>query len=151
MGDNPDQLARYSLALETVGTYFRALGPDAIVEPGQVSTILRQALRAVGANEALTQLEAAQLPLWGPYADPDFRPDNTPGEAISTQELRNMYGPPKAGNPYDPSDPLQLIGYGLYQSGMKENAIAPILLGIAARQGSVTTPSTSESTGASGR
>lgn len=152
VGDNPEQLARYNLALETVATYFRALGPDALVEPAQVSMLIEDALRAVGANEILGNWQAARAPLHIKYLDdPDFKPDQAPDEGISQQELRQMYGPPKAGNPYNPNDPIQLVGYSLFQSGMKEDEIAPILLGLAARKRSTPTTATAESTGASGR
>lgn len=128
VGEDPTKLARYNAALQTVRSV-----ADETTLPEERAIMFEDALRAWGLQD---MVETMQGELFRNYLDGVDVPEPEAGTegGISVQEATRLYGPPRAGNPYNLNNPTQRIGYQLYQEGMEVEDIAPLLVRISARK-----------------
>jgi hypothetical protein len=132
LGKNPERLAYWNVILETVDTM-----SDETTLPEEKSMMLENAIRAFGMSDLLPAMRGGK-PAWMQYAPGDLNVTaEQPQQQLSQEQLTDMYGPAKSGNTYDPQDPMQLLGYVLYQKGLSKDQIAPLIMqaaGLLAKQ-----------------
>jgi len=144
VGKDVEQLAKYNAALRTVSSF-----KTEISTPEELAIVFEDALRANGLGEMADQMQGETWLKWAaginvPRAGGAGVQEGTKG--VSQAQLDTMYGPKKAGNPYNPNDPVELLGYAMFQQGNDISEIAPILMPLLARRSNQPTPTVSETT-----